>query len=83
MDAPVNDDVFADDNIVADFTEGGVPLIAEILRLGRDNGTLEDAAVVAHARSRHKGSVGENLAVVADLDILVDESEGIDGNVLA
>ena len=82
-DASIDDDMLADLVVVADYDIASLPLPAEVLRSGRYYGVFEDLVAIAEPCSGSEAGIGMYDAVVADLDILVDEGEGFDDHVLA
>lgn len=81
--AAVNDDMFADNRVIADMAVGRFSFPSEILRVGSDNGALIYFSVAAYRSSAHHRNVWHYLALVADFNVGIDEGEGVDGNVLA
>ena len=82
-DASIDDDMLADLVVVADYDIASLLLPAEVLRSGRYYGVFEDLVAIAEPCSGSEAGIGMYDAVVADLDILVDEGEGFDDHVLA
>lgn len=83
VDAAVDDYLLADDGVVTDDAVGLLTLPTEVLGVGAHDGSLVHLAVVAHACAMDDAGIGENLATVADNDVLVDASKGVNDDVLA
>ena len=79
--AAVDDHILADGVVVADIAECGLSVPAEILRIGADDGALVNAVVLTHACARYDRGIRHYLAPVADLDVLVDICEWVNGDV--
>jgi len=75
--------VFTDDGVIAYEAMGVLALPTEILRVGADYGTVIDFGVAANARTFHYRGIGHYFAMVANLDILVDESERMNDDIVA
>ena len=72
----VDDDVLANDVIVADDELGLLTTEVEVLRQGSDDGSLVHLVVAAHAGAVEDAHEGEDDAVVADDDIVFNIDEG-------
>ena len=72
----VDDDILADDIVVADLHIRLGTTEIEVLRQGGDDGALVDLVVLADARAVADTDEGEDDTVVAYLDIVLDIDEG-------
>ncbi len=81
--ASVYDHMLSYHVVVADGAVGLLTFPSEILRVGTDYCALVDFVVLSHARAVHYACVGHYLAIVAYLDICIDVSEWMDGDIVA
>ena len=72
----VDNDILADDVVVADLHIRLGATEVEVLRQGSDDGTLVDLVVVTDARAAADGNEGEDDAVVTDLHVVLNIHEG-------
>ena len=72
----VDDDILADDVVVADLHIRLGATEAEVLRQGSDDGALMDLVALTDARAVADGDEGEDDAVVTDLHVVLDIHEG-------
>ena len=72
----VDDDILADDVVVADLHIRLSATEVEVLRQGSDDGALMDLVALTDARAVADGDEGEDDAVVTDLHVVLDIHEG-------
>ena len=82
-DTAVDDDLFADDIVVAYVAVSFLALPTEVLGVGADDGTLVDFVVFAHASTADDACIRHNGASVADDNVFVDVRKGMDGDAFA
>ena len=79
---PVDHHILPDHVVIPDHQQGLFPLVLEILRLGPQDRALENPVSRTHTRPAHHAHMRHDLAIVTNLDILVDVSERMDRHVL-
>ena len=83
LGAAVDGGALADGHPVTDFHPGDFALVFEVLRDGAHDGARKDGAVAAHFHIGEDDGVREELAAVADFDVVVHEHVGTDFDVVA
>ena len=73
----VDHHILANHVVVADQQERIASLIIEVLRLGSDYGSVIHLVAASHACPTHHTGVRHDLAIVANLNILIDVGEGM------
>ena len=73
--------MFTDYDIVADVAVGLFTVPTEILRVGTDDGTLINFAVLTDACAVDDTCLGHDYSVVSDLHVCIYVGERIDGYV--
>ena len=81
--AAVDGCAFADGHPVADLHPSHLTFVLEVLRDGAHDRAREDGAVAAHLHIGEDDGVREELAAIADFDVVVDEDVGTDFDVVA
>ena len=81
--AAVDGGALADGHPVADLHPGHLAFVLEVLRDGAHDRAREDGAVAAHFHIGEDDGVREELAAIADFDVVVDEDVGADFDVVA
>ncbi len=79
----VDHHVLANHIVVANDNNRFIALIIEVLRLCRNDSTVEHPVVLSQTRTAHNAGVRHNLAVVTNHNILIDISKGVHRNVCA
>lgn len=80
----VDDNILAYDIVVANDNGSLVAcLIVEVLRLCRNDSTVEHSVVFPQTSTAHNAGVRHNLAIVANLDVLVDICKRMNRHILS
>ena len=83
MNAAVDDDVFADAVVIADYHFGLVAFPAEVLRIGGNYRTFVDDIAGAYSGARKDACVRTDVAAVAYYGVFIDEGECVDTDIIA
>ena len=81
--SPINGYTLADSRVVAYLCRGDFPPKLQVLRDSSNHGAGKDAAAIADACPVEDNGMREDVAVVADDDILLYHCERVDSNVLS
>ena len=83
IDAPVDDNMFTDDVVVADGDERGLSFPSEVLWRGGYDTTLEELVVLADACAVQNRDMRAHYTTVADNCVLVDVGESHNRDIVA
>lgn len=81
--AAVDNDLFADDVVVAYVAKCFLAFPTKVLGVGADDGSLIDFVVFAHACAADNAGIRHYGASVADDNVFVDVRKGVDGDAFA